>query len=603
MNPTYDVMTKFSAKDNVSSTYDRMGRHADKFARKSSSAFRNATKDGYKFVTIVKGILAANAIRGGIGLVTTSIQSAATSFVDFDDTLVKAISKFDDMGPGIKNVRTEINKLKKDVLETTKGTKFTPTEAATALDTLAASGYLRYGSALTGIKTSMLVATATGEDLAGVTSNLSDLMGAFGLRTSDATKEMENFKQLGDVMTLAANLSNVNIMDLKETMEQVGPVSRLTGTSLVEVGAMAAILGNTGIKGTEAATAMKNAMLRLADPKIRKELEANLGPLVDMKTGKVRKISEILATTYKTLKATGKDDLFIAGVLNKVFGLRAVAGAKNIADSIKEVVAAEEKLKQAGGTAANQSEFISQYSLAVKMAMLKNTLLGKTFEIFESFNKGGQQGIEGLVEKIEKTDMKGVIRNFHFLADAVKTVWSVIKPFLPYIPAMVKAFITWKVAVAGIKIFTLGKNALFLFNTLRGGLGTLGAVNTLLGGISGHIALIAANFLIWSEAIKSLNSDKDNAISQLAQAAGIVPKLATDENGVVTGRAPDAEQYSWWGSRTPRYGGWQPPTGAGGSTIGFHGRLDIAGPPQGSTFTSTTKGAPALEVNMLGANP
>lgn len=603
MNPTYDVMTRFSAKDNVSGAYDRMGRSADKFGRKSSSAFRNATKDGYKFVTIVKGILAANLIRGGIGMIGGAVQSAATSFVDFDDTMVKAISKFDDMGPAVKNARGEIAKLKKDVLGSIKGTKFSPVEAAKALDTLAASGYLRYGSALQGIQTSMLVSTATGEDLAATTSNLSDLMGAFALRSKDANKEMGNFKRLGDVMTLAANLSNVSIGDLKETMEQVGPVSRLTGTSLEEVAAMAAILGNTGIKGTEGATAMKNAMLRLADPKIRKELEKNLGPLVNMKTGKVRKISEILSTTYKTLKATGKDDLFIAGVLNKVFGLRAVAGAKNIADSIKEVTAAEEKLKKAGGTAAGQSKFVSQYSLGVKLAMLQNTLMSKTFEIFESFNTGGQTGLDGIIAKIEKVDMKPVIANLKMLVGAVKVLWAVIKPFIPYLPILVKSFITWKVAVAGIQLLTLGNNALFLFNTLRGGLGTLGALNTLLGTMSGYIALIAVNFLIWSEAYKSLTTGKDNAISQLAQAAGIVPKLSTDANGVVTGHAPASEQYPWWGSKTPKYGGWQAPTGAGVERSVFNARLDIAGAPAGSTITSKSKGAPIMETHLLGANP
>ncbi len=53
--PDYALNTNLTAKDRVSSTFKKMGREAERFGVKSSSAFRNASKAGYSFQAVVKG--------------------------------------------------------------------------------------------------------------------------------------------------------------------------------------------------------------------------------------------------------------------------------------------------------------------------------------------------------------------------------------------------------------------------------------------------------------------------------------------------------------------------------------------------------------------
>ena len=62
--PDYAIGMKFTGKDMVSATMKRMGKQADVTGKRMSSAFRDATKAGYDFQTIVKGIVAANLLRG-----------------------------------------------------------------------------------------------------------------------------------------------------------------------------------------------------------------------------------------------------------------------------------------------------------------------------------------------------------------------------------------------------------------------------------------------------------------------------------------------------------------------------------------------------------
>jgi TP901 family phage tail tape measure protein len=614
--PDYAVKTTFTARDRVSPAFDAMGRSADRFADKSASAFRHATKHGYKFGTIVKGILAANAIHGGLGMIGGAVQNATESFVDFDDIMVRAAVKFDDIGVAAKDLRGEINSLKKDTLALTRGTPFDPVMTANAVNELAASGYLRHGSALAGVKAAMSVATATGEDLATTTGNLSGMMGSFGLRTKDAAKEMANFKRLGDVMTLAANLSSVGISDLKETMEQVGPVSGLLGTDLEEAAAMAAILGNASIKGTEGATALKNIMLSLANSTKRAEIEANIGGLVDPDTGKIRKVSQIVLDVYSKLKKVFPNDQpAIAGKMNDLFGLRGIAGAENIAKSAEAVVDAYKKMGNAAGTAEDQAKAVADLSMKIKLASLKNAALTKVFTVFESFNAKGQKGIEGLIEKIEKFNVEPYIKGISATAQAFGVLFTMIQPFIPMMPYLIGLFVAMKVATAGWQLFTIAKGFYMLIKPLQIFLGlstymeamTLGlsAFGLTLGTVAAGLAAVTVAWVAWQAAWNSHKTGKDNFISEGAQWLGLVPSLTTDTQGRVNGGGGyDKAFWSDWGGPAPAPNAKTEEAKTIRQQSSYQGQLTIAGAPAGSTLTSKSTGSLSpFNVQLLGANP
>ena len=128
--PDYAVSTAFTAKDKgITDAYDRMGRGADAYgdraerafekvsrgAEHSGQALRNATKHGYNFGAILKGIIAADLIRSGVGKVKDAVTGTVGEYLRFDDEMSQAVAKFSDLGPGVKDFQGHVNSLGKEV--------------------------------------------------------------------------------------------------------------------------------------------------------------------------------------------------------------------------------------------------------------------------------------------------------------------------------------------------------------------------------------------------------------------------------------------------------------------------------------------------------
>jgi len=583
------VMTAFRAKDNVSDAYKKMGDAAEKYQRRTSTAFRNSTKEGYKFLTIVKGILAANAIRGGLGMIGQSVQSAASEFLNFDDILAGATIKFDDVGVGAKDLKGELIGLKKEVLAMSQGRPFLPTDIAKGIDELAASGFKRYGGALQVMSKIMDAATASGEDLATTSGNLTAILGSFGLRTNDAAQLTENFGRVTDVMTMAANLSSLKLSDLKESMESTGPIAKSMGVDLEEAAAALTILGNAGVKGTEAATSMKNMMMALADPQRSAFIGQMIGGFTDS-NGNAKTFSRNLFEVFESAKKAGLSAKDLTGAYYKLFNMRGMPGALTIAKSIGEMYENSTKLKNAKGVTAEQAKAKASLSALIGLMALQNAALSKTFEIFEAFKSDGKSGVESLVEKIQKLDLSATIGFFKATANVISMVYSVLKPFIPIMPYIITYFLLWNATMKAMMFMKFAQGVWLVGTALVAGLGPIGAFSTAMSSLwvvcAPFLQLLPLFAAIGSvgAAGYSLFTGKDNAISKFAQNIGLVPKLSTGNDGKVNGYAPNAKEAQARSSR-------------------FDGLLTIAGAPSGSSFENKTSGSPGLNVQMLGVNP
>ena len=63
------------------------------------------------------------------------------------------------------------------------------------------------------------------------------------------------------MLAQAANKSAVTMEDLRESLQYVGPVANDLGVSLADTLALVGALGNVGIKGSEAGTALRRLNL------------------------------------------------------------------------------------------------------------------------------------------------------------------------------------------------------------------------------------------------------------------------------------------------------------------------------------------------------
>jgi len=189
-----------------------------------------------------------------------SIPGLNKAAVSFDPTNPNSISTVGAMWDAIRTALSDAAiKLGQDTTLSGIGA----TDAAAAMAQLAAAGFSvddMTGGVTRGV---LLLASATGTDVARAAAIAGDSFGAFrknmGLTAADMPK-------IADLFVGAANVSSIGLEDIGESMKMVGPVAASMGITIEEVTAAIAALGNQGIKGGEAGTALRGVLASLVDP-------------------------------------------------------------------------------------------------------------------------------------------------------------------------------------------------------------------------------------------------------------------------------------------------------------------------------------------------
>ena len=181
------------------------------------------------------------------GLGTASV--AATAKFDAGMSKVKAVSGA---------TSAEMEKLRAKAKEMGAQTKFSATESAEAFNYMAMAGW-KTEDMLDGIEGIMNLAAASGEDLATTSDIVTDALTAFGLSAKDST-------HFADVLAAASSNANTNVSMMGETFKYVAPVAGSLGFSVEDVSTAIGLMANSGIKGSQAGTALRNIFTRMAKP-------------------------------------------------------------------------------------------------------------------------------------------------------------------------------------------------------------------------------------------------------------------------------------------------------------------------------------------------
>ena len=465
----FAVSTSFKAKDKMTKGFKAMGRGAKGFAAKAVASFKRATRAASTFKSVTAGVLAAGAISRGLRVLTGGLRSVTEQFIEFDQATIGAAVRFKDIGPDAVDFEKQLGKIRDRAREAGAATEFTAAQSAEALNFLAKAGF-KSAEAM-GVLDSMInLATATGEDFATVADFSSDLLGAFGLNVDDSAQKIKNLARLNDVLVKAANTANVTVEDLFETMKIAAPVATGLGQSLESVTAVTAFLGGAGIKGSQAATALKNSFLNLASPssKASKMLRA-LGVRVDDGTGNMRELNEIIGDLAPELEKMG--NIKAAKILNEIFGKRAIAGAINIGKGTEAIRAFEKALIDAGGTAKKTSDILRK-SMGNRLKALGSAATELGFQILIGFEVRAEDAIDKMTEAVRNFDptpivnfIESAIIGFKFLWSIAKPIFRGIKTFVEEIAIAVAQFVD---ALASLNIGKkLGKLGGFLFGTIE----------------------------------------------------------------------------------------------------------------------------------------
>jgi TP901 family phage tail tape measure protein len=131
-------------------------------------------------------------------------------------------------------------------------------DASTAMLELVKSGF-SVQQAMDGAKGTLQLAAAAETDAATAAQVMSGALNAFGLDASHAV-------EITDLLAGAANASQASISDLSMGFNQAGFMFKATGQSADDLAVSLAVLTKNGLTGSDAGTALKNAMTRLIDP-------------------------------------------------------------------------------------------------------------------------------------------------------------------------------------------------------------------------------------------------------------------------------------------------------------------------------------------------
>ena len=134
-------------------------------------------------------------------------------------------------------------------------TKFSASESADALSYMGMAGW-KTQDMISGLPGLLNLASASNTDLALTADIVTDGLTSMGLSAKDTDKFV-------DIMATTCSNANTNIELMGETLKYVGPVAGSLGIEMDDLSVAIGLMGNAGIKGSNAGTALREGLTNL----------------------------------------------------------------------------------------------------------------------------------------------------------------------------------------------------------------------------------------------------------------------------------------------------------------------------------------------------
>ncbi|MDE9984015.1 phage tail tape measure protein [Staphylococcus pseudintermedius] len=306
--------------------FKRFQKEAQEAARVSNSSFGRL---GQKFTDIGPKLTSVGESMKSVGrsmsmYVTAPVVAgfglAAKKSIDFDDSMRKVKATSGATGK-------EFNLLRDKALEMGAKTKFSASQSAEALQYMSLAGW-DTKDMLNGIDGVMQLAAASGEDLGQVSDIVTDGLSAFGLKAKDSS-------HFADVLAQTSSKANTDVSGLGEAFKYVAPVAGSFGFSVEDTSIALGLMANSGVKASQAGTALKSMMTKLAKPtgEAKKTMES-LGISITDSEGKMLPFRDIMDQLRGSLGGLSKAQQSAA--VKTLFGQEAMSGILPIINASDE---------------------------------------------------------------------------------------------------------------------------------------------------------------------------------------------------------------------------------------------------------------------------
>ena len=373
----------------------------------------------------------------------------------------------------------DFDALRSKAREMGETTKFSASESAEAFKYMAMAGW-KTEDMMGGIEGVLNLAAASGEDLGTTSDIVTDALTAMGYSAKDAGR-------LADVMAAASSNANTNVSMMGETLKYAASVAGSYGYSMEDIALATGLMANSGIKGSQAGTALRSIMTRLAtDAGASSKKLGALGTLTEKlgvafynTDGTMRPFRKVLDDVRKKWKTLSKEEQ--ANYANTIAGKNAMTGwlaIMNSADEDFDKLA--DAIDNSNGTAKGMADTM-QDNLAGQLTILKSQLQEFAISIGDAL----MPAIRDLVGWFQ-----GLVDKFNALSPKTKEV----------------------IAKVGVLVAALAP-ALMIGGKLVKGIGSIitmiPKITSFLSGIGGPITLAVAGVAALTGAIVSFRNGLD----------------------------------------------------------------------------------------------
>jgi len=301
---------------------------------KATQSMKSTEGKSQTFSSAMMGVFA------GLGFGATQMaMSTIRAFKDSIAGFAEYEAAIDRAGAiaGLERGSDELRRMSNLAKELGATTRYTSTEVSSAYNFMAMAG-MKANKIMASTPAVLQLASAGAIELGSAANIVTNIMAGFGKSSSELA-------QVNDILVSSITGANVDVSQLGEAFKMAGPVAKAAGISFEETATAISLMGNAGIQGTLAGTALRGAMSHLLSPTKRaKEILTELGVEATTSTGELRPLTDILAD----LEYGG----LTAGEAMELFGVRAGPGMMAlISQGTDAMYEFQERLDSAGGRA------------------------------------------------------------------------------------------------------------------------------------------------------------------------------------------------------------------------------------------------------------
>ena len=342
-----------------------------------------------------KGITAiTKGVAAGVTAAGTAVAGATAAAVKVGSSFEAAMSSVASISGATGQDFTDLETKAKQMGATTA---FSATEAANAMEYMAMAGW-KTTDMVSGIDGIMNLAAASGADLAQTSDIVTDGLTAFGMSAGESSR-------FANVMAAASSNANTNVEMMGETFKYVGAAAGAMGYSIEDMAVATGLMANAGIKGSQAGTALRSTITRMAKPTKESQTAMDaLGMSVTRSDGSMKSFAEVMTDMRTGMQGMTEDQkasyAAMLGGQEAMSGLLAIANASDKDFQDLTTAIAESSTCYNGLGAAAQMAAVKLDNLQGDVTILKSGLEGLGIAIYDN--------IKGPLRSVTQTATKMV---------------------------------------------------------------------------------------------------------------------------------------------------------------------------------------------------